>query len=459
MPDHPPSLSASTVALQLGLVLALVVINGIFVASEFALVSVRRTRIDQLAAEGSASATHVQRALRDINRFIAATQIGVTVASLVLGSTGEKILEVLFEHAFTTVGLPPLVVGISRVAISVGFAYFVMTTMHVVIGELIPKAVALQKSETVALLLVRPMRLFSTLVTPLIWLLHGLSGALLRLMGISANEGHEPVHSAEELDLLFTQSHEGGQLSTTEREILHRVVKFSDLTAREVMVPRVEIQGVPVEMTHRELKALLHDNPHTRTPVYHESLDEVVGIAHLKDLVRLAARLDNENCDADRKINLLATVREAARVPETVTIERLLGEFKRRREQMAIVIDEYGGTAGLVTMGDLLQQVFGEVHDEFDVHEPEIAERADGRIRLAGRVSISDVNERYGIGFRDDEADTIAGLILGVLGRPANVGDEVEINRASLRVEAVERLRITSVSLLLPADASEQTEN
>ena len=298
------------------------------------------------------------------------------------------------------------------------------------------------------------MTLCAKLFAPLIWVLNGTGNFLLRLFGLSSSDGHSQIHSPQELDILFTQSHEGGQLSTTEREILHRVVKFSDLTAREVMVPRVEIHGIPVEMTQRELRELLHGQPHTRTPVYHGSMDEVVGIVHLKELVKFAAALESDDASPERKVNLLPIVRETARVPETKTIDKLLVEFKRRREQMAIVIDEYGGTAGLITMGDLLQQVFGEVRDEFDLSEPEISERADGRIQLAGRASISDLNDRYGLGFRDDEADTVAGLILDALGRPAVVGDEVTINRAGLRVESVERLRITGVSLLLPVDAN-----
>jgi CBS domain containing-hemolysin-like protein len=467
MTDPSHSLSASTVALQLLLVLALVLLNGFFVASEFALVSVRKTRIDQLAAEGNSSAAAVQRALRDINRYIAATQVGITVASLVLGGLGEKTLEPLISHPLSLI-MPEAVIGVSRVAVATALAYLVMTFFHVIIGELLPKSYTLQKAEAVAMMVSRPMGLFVRLSTPLVWVLHGTGTFLLRRMGIHTSGGHAQVHSPEELDLLFTQSHEGGQLSQTERDLLHRVVKFSDLTAREVMMPRVEMQAIPHEMERDEFFAFLNgaqtvvrnssgdgngssSTPHTRTPVYRESMDEIVGIAHLKDLVRYAELLRAEQNTA--RVNLMKVTREAVRVPETITIDKLLVEFQKHRQQMAIVIDEYGGTSGLITMGDLLAQVFGDVHDEFDKPVPEIVEQQAGTIDLAGRVLIDEVNERFDTGFRCDDADTIAGLVLNKLGRPAVIGDEVEINRVRLRVLELDRLRIMRLQMRLPQDS------
>ena len=482
MQPPPHSLDFGDTAIKLLIVLTVVLLNGFFVASEFALVSLRRTRIDQMAAEGNATAALVQRTLRDLPRCIAATQVGVTVASLVLGGLGESILEPLFLPLLGWV--PPSFVGITRGGIAIGLAYFAMTTLHVVLGELIPKNLALHGAERLALIIIRPLTLFVRLCTPLIWFLNGLGNFLLRRMGIrgGAEEGAS-VHSADELDLLFTQSHEGGEISATEREILHRVVKFSDLTAREVMVPRVEMKGIPLEMARRDLVALVEGKPHTRMPVYTDSLDDVVGIVHLKDLVqavsalrRAALTTAEETARAEPAIaadwlhsvlegnsdmvSLSPFVREVARVPETITIDKMLVEFKRRRQQMAIVIDEYGGTAGLLTMGDLLEQVFGDVHDEFDAPEPEIVEKGDGRVHLPGRTLIDEINERYGCGFRSEDSDTVAGLILDVLGRPANIGDEVEINGVSIRVEAVERLRITAVSLAFnePANSATQGE-
>ncbi|MBV9468341.1 MAG: HlyC/CorC family transporter [Abitibacteriaceae bacterium] len=470
--DHPPP---ANIAVQLLTVFALVLANGFFVASEFCLVSLRKTRIDQLASEGHSGARAVQRALHDITRYIAATQVGISIVSLLLGGLGEQALEPLLAPLFSWISAPWM--GITRTGVATFFAYFIMTTMHVVIGELLPKSIALQKADTMALWLVRPLNWFTTLVTPLVWMLNILGGLLLRLLGIHPADGHTQVHSPEELDLLFEQSREGGALNETEFEILHRVVRFSDTTAREVMVPRVEMQAIPLEMSRRELNEYLRTQPHTRVPVYRGSLDDLVGIAHLKDLVLHEASLDlpatnadgvqtshhangavQPALDANASINLMPLVREAARVPETITIDRLLILFKHHRQQMAIVIDEYGGTAGLVTMGDLLEQVFGDVGDEFDAPEQEIVPRPDGRILLAGRVLIDEINDRYDLDFDADEADTMAGLVLGVLGRPAVVGDEVEINQAHLRVEDVDRLRITQLSLQLPPAQTDQAE-
>lgn len=445
-PPHLPE--AGTIFWQLAIVLALVLINGFFVASEFALVAVRKTRIDQLAAEGSRNAVIVQLALRNLDRYIAATQVGITVASLLLGGIGEPALHNILHPLFHMVGLPERGT-LSSAVVATGIAYFIMTALHVIVGELMPKGIALQTSEATCLIIGRPMLLFARIATPLIWMLNGTGNFLLKSIGFSTTSEHGAVHSPEELDLLFTQSHEGGQLTETERDILHRVVKFSDLTAREVMVPRVEVQGLPVEMPRRDLVNFVYGQPHTRAPVYSGSLDDVVGIAHLKDLVRFVASLDLDG-DAEAMINLAPLVREVARVPETLTIDRLLIEFKKRGQQMAIVIDEYGGTSGLLTMGDLLSQAFGEVRDEFDEQKPEVELRADGRILLPGKTLIDEANERFGLGFPDDEADTVAGLVLGELGRPAAVGDEVELHGARLRVESVDRLRITGISVLLP---------
>ena len=399
-----------------------------------------------MAAEGNASAVLVQRAVHDLDRYIAATQVGITVASLLLGGIGERTFHELFEPMFSF--LPAAGSGLTRGVVALGLSYFVMTALHVVVGELMPKSIALTKTEATTLVIARPMLLFARLFTPLIWMLNGTGNFLLHRIGIHSAGEHSSVHSPEELDILFTQAHEGGQLTTTERELLHRVVKFSEITAREAMLPRVEMKALPVEMSREEFLHYLRSEPHTRVPVYHGTVDEILGIAHLRDLVRFESTLSE--VEPPERINLMPILREAPRVPETITIDRLLTEFKGRQQQMAIVIDEYGGTSGLVTMGDLLHQVFGDVQDEFDAHDPEIVEREDGAIRLRGRVLIDEVNELYGLGFRSDDVDTVAGLVMNELGRPAQVGDEVEINGARLLVEEIDRLRIIALRLQLP---------
>jgi putative hemolysin len=473
--EHPPSSFTGSTALDLSIVFLLVLANAFFVASEFALVSVRKTRIDQLAAEGNRTATVVQRAVRDLDRYIAATQVGITLASLLLGGIGERSLEPILSFLFSWV--PEEWQGLTRGALVAGSAYFIMTALHVIIGELMPKSIALQRAEVTALWIGRPMSFFAAIFSPLIWLLNGIGNFLLRLLGFHAAEGHDQVHSPEELDMIFTESHKGGEINQTEFEILHRVVRFSDTNVRAVMVPRLEMQALPVRITRKELTDFLQSRPHTRIPVYQDSLDEIVGVVNTKDLEHLysrelaqelkqlksalSAKSDGQRvneADADAKIlDLTPLVIDAAFVPETIRIDRLLTELKKRRQQIAIIVNEYGVTSGLITLADMLEQVFGDLPDEAAETEPEIVQRPDGSIQLAGGVSIDEVNELFGLGFPSEEAVTMAGLVINALGRTASVGDEVEIHGVRLRVESVDRFRISSLSLFIPRDKTTES--
>ena len=461
-----------SIFIDIAIVFMLVLANSFFVASEFALVSVRRTRIDQLAAEGEGAAVVVQRAIRDLDRYIAATQVGITLASLLLGGLGEQTLEPLLTPLFSW--MPEIWLGVTRTTLVAGLAYFIMTVLHVIIGELMPKSIALQSAENTALLISRPMSFFAAVFSPLIWMLNGIGNSLLRLLGFHEAEGHSQVHSPEELDLIFTESHKGGEINQTEFEILHRVVRFSDTTARAIMVPRLEMQTLPTKLTRKELAEFLQIRPHTRIPIYWDSLDNIVGIVNSKDLEHLnnqelARELEqikaavpgqgngqrgwdgNSSTAPDEKtLELKPLALKATFVPETIRIDGLLGEFKRRRQQIAIVIDEYGGTVGLVTLADVLEQVFGDLPEEGAETEPEIIQRPDGSIQLAGGVSIDEVNELYSFGFPTDQAVTMAGLVLEALGRTAAVGDEVQIHGVRIRVEKVDRLRIATLGLFLP---------
>lgn len=474
---HAASTLTGSIVLDLTIVFVLVLANAFFVASEFALVSVRKTRIDQLAAEGSKAATVVQRAVRDLDRYIAATQVGITIASLLLGGLGEETLEPVLTPLF--LWMPEEWRGLTRTALVAGFAYFIMTALHVIIGELMPKSIALQKAERTALAIGRPMAFFAVLFSPLIWLLNGIGNFLLRLLGFHAAEGHSQVHSPEELDMIFTESHKGGEINQTEFEILHRVVRFSDTTARAIMVPRLEMQALPVTITRSALTDFLQSRPHTRIPVYRDSLDDIVGVVNSKDLEhlnnsKLSQELEqlkaglsvrnngqhtpeDEPAAPERTLDLTPLVITATVVPETIRIDKLLAEFKNRRQQMAIVIDEYGGTVGLVTMADLLEQVFGDMPDEADESEPDIIKRPDGSIQLAGSVNIDEVNERFGFGFPSQEAVTMAGLVLNALGRIAAEGDEVEVNGLRMRVEKVDRFRIVTISLFIPPEKAAES--
>jgi len=475
--DHGTVALTGSTLLDLVIVFVLVLANAFFVASEFALVSVRKTRIDQLAAEGNSAATVVKRAVHDLDRYIAATQVGITLASLLLGGLGERTLEPILTPLF--LWMPEEWRGVTRATLVAGVAYFIMTALHVIIGELMPKSIALQRAERTALLIGRPMAFFAVVFSPLIWLLNGIGNFFLGLLGFHAAEGHTQVHSPEELDMIFTESHKGGEINQTEFEILHRVVRFSDTIARAIMVPRLEMQSLPLILSHGALTSFLKSRPHTRIPVYQDSLDEIVGIVNTKDLEHLNNRelsreleqlkrivsngdnnlhaVNNHQKDGEKPLDLTPLLSDAAYVPETIRVEGLLAELKKHRQQMAIVVDEYGGTVGLITLADVLEQVFGELPDEGEEEEPEIVEREDGSIQLAGGVSIDEVNELLGFDFPTDQAVTMAGLVLNELGQIAAVGDEVEINGLRLRVEAVDRFRITSLGLFLPAK-NEETE-
>lgn len=476
--EHASSLTGS-IALDIAIVMILVLANSFFVASEFALVSVRKTRIDQLAAEGNSAAAVVQRAVRDLDRYIAATQVGITIASLLLGGIGEQTLEPILTPLFFWA--PEEWRGVTRGALVAGFAYFIMTALHVIIGELMPKSIALQRAEQTALRIGRPMTFFALAFSPLIWLLNGIGNFLLRLLGFNAAEGHSQVHSPEELDLIFTESHKGGEINQTEFDILHRVVRFSDTTARAIMVPRLEMQTLPMTITRSALTEFLQSRPHTRIPVYESSADDIVGIVNSKDLEHLINRELSQELEAvkaavsgenngqhtragarteeeEKTLDLSPFVYAAAVVPETIRIDTLLTELKKSRQQMAIVIDEYGGAVGLVTLVDLLEQVFGDLPDEeAEETEPEILRQPDGSIQVAGSVSIDEMNELFGFGFPTNEAVTMAGLLLQELGRIASVGDEVEINQIRMRVDNIDRFRITKLSLFPPAGSPNET--
>jgi len=457
--EQPPS--TGSIVTDLAIVFILVLANAFFVASEFALVSVRKTRIDQLAAEGNRTAVIVQGAVRNLDRYIAATQVGITLASLLLGGIGERALEPILSFVFGWA--PEQWWGITRTALVASCAYFIMTALHVIVGELMPKSIALQKTEATALSIGRPMAFFAVLFSPLIWLLNGVGNFLLGRLGFQPAEGHNQVHSPEELDMIFTESHKGGEINQTEFEILHRVVRFSDTNVRAVMVPRLEMQALPVTISRKGLSDFLQRRPHTRIPVYADSLDEIVGVVNSKDLehlynLELSQELNrlkstmsvggNDRPDRDDKLlDLSSLVLNAIFVPETIQVDRLLTELKRSRQQIAIIVNEYGVTAGLITVADILEQVFGDLPDEEAEAEPDILQRPDGSIQLAGGVSIDEVNELFGLGFPSAEAVTMAGLVINALGRTASVGDEVEINGLRLRVEKMDRFRIARLAL------------
>jgi CBS domain containing-hemolysin-like protein len=420
-------------------VFVLVLMNGFFVAAEFSLVSVRHTRIAELVAQGQVSAIAVQDALKNPDRVIAATQLGITLASLGLGWIGEPAVAHLLQPL---VDLFPNVVqsGISH-SISAGLAFAMITFLHVVVGELAPKSIALQNPEKTSLVVARPTLWSERIFKPIIWLLNGTGNALLRLIGVKPASGHELVHSVEELKMLVTASSEGGVVEPQEREMLHAVFDFGELLVGQVMIPRTEIIAVEADIPLEQIITLITESTYTKFPVYDDDLDTILGIVHVKDILRLMQEPGWERSTAR------SLVREPIYVPETIPVSALLQHFQDRRQHIAIVLDEYGGTAGLVTLEDLLEEIFGEVSDPFDHVSPEFQTQPDGSIWIDGMTLIEDVNAHLGLDLEDPNYYTIAGYMLGKLGRIPKVKESIEGDNVRLQVEALDGLRIARVSL------------
>jgi putative hemolysin len=419
-------------------VLVLVLVNAFFVAAEYALVSVRPTRVEELLQQGRPGARAVKKALEHLDRFIAATQLGVTVASLTLGWLGEPALSGLLEPLLAL--LPAAWVGVAGRTISAIIAFTVITFLEVVVGELMPKAIALQRAETIALVVATPTRIIGLIFNPFIWVVNGAGNFSLRLLGLEPAGGPEASHSEEELRLLVHASGESGALEVSQREMLTAVFDFGDLTAREAMVPRTEMIAIPADASLDEFIQRAIKHPFSKFPVYEGDLDHIVGIANVKDLVRVQH-------DARRTATVRGLLREALFVPDTIRLDALLRQFRAGRQHIAIVLDEYSGTSGLVTLDDLVGRILGDVADPFDKSAPDIQRLPTGAYLVNGLTNIEDVNDRLGLKLHDDFYDTIAGFVLGRLGRMARVGDTLEADGVRLKVEALDGLRISRLSV------------
>lgn len=416
----------------------LVLANAFFVAAEFALVSVRRTRIEELLAQGNNNARWVKQALADPDRFIAATQLGITLASLGLGWIGEPALSKLLQPLINL--FPAGLEDELSHGFSAGLAFAVITFLHVVIGELMPKSIALQDPERTSLIVSQPTLWIMRLMAPAIWLLNGVGNRLLKMLGFEPASAHEMVHSAGELKMLATASAESGLVNDTEEEMLHAVFDFGDMLVRQIMVPRTELIAVQADSTLEEMIEFSTQHPFTKYPVYEENLDQVIGVVHLKDMVSALHGKDKSPYIAKD------LMRDAIFIPETVRLDVLLNRFRARKRHIAIVLDEYGGTAGVVTLEDLLEEIVGEVSDPFD-DEPEIKGLPDGTSSIGGLTLIDEVNEHFNLQLTDSDYDTIAGYVLGRLGRMAQVGDVILADGAELRITTMDGLRIERLTL------------
>ncbi len=405
----------------------LILLNGVFVAAEYGLVTSRRTRIRELEREGNRRARTALRISADPPRFISAMQLGVTVTSLAIGALGEPVLAHRFEPLMATI-------------LSVFLALLVITFLHVVIGELAPKGIALNHPETTALTLSAPVRIFLAVFGPLIWLLESSTGVVLRLLGQNLPGAEHGAHSEAELRMLLSSSAEQGEIEVGEQQMLYRVFDFADKEVANVMVPRPEVVALPVELTLEEAQQVVLDQPYTRFPVYRTTIDEIVGILHIRDL--FAATHDGAD-----GVTFEELLRPASMVPQTKDLAELLTEFRRTNQHMAVVIDEYGTMDGIVTLEDLLEEIVGEIADEFDLPD-ETVERVDAdTIRIDGTFTIDDFNQQFGVDLPDEDYNTVGGFVFGELGRTAEPGDEIVHGPMNLHVDSVEGQRIDRLTV------------
>jgi magnesium and cobalt exporter, CNNM family len=424
-------------------IIVLVLLNGFFVGAEFALVRSRRTRLEAMARAGDTKARWALKGVSNISRLLSASQLGVTLASLGLGWVAEAVLGELFENLFGRIALPAFVDAALEVTIASVFALICVTYLHVVFGELAPKAAALRHPEGVARWLAPPLMAFAWVMTPFTILLNRSAQIVLRGFG-ERGEPHaeEGVHSPEELRMLVEQSQEGGALERQDADLIEGVFEFSEKNARKVMTPRTDIIALDIDATLPETLRCVEEGGFSRYPVYEDSIDNVVGLVLAKDFIKVLQQ-------PPEQFVLRKVMRDVHVVPGSREVEEVLADFKRLKEHMAIVLDEYGGTAGLVTMDDLLEEIVGEILDEYDEPGTPEAVAIAGQTLVPGAVHIADFNDRFGLVVPDEDYTTIGGYVFGALGRLPVVGDRVSVSGAVLTVREMTGRRVESIALEL----------
>ncbi|WP_036625381.1 hemolysin family protein [Paenibacillus barengoltzii] len=419
------------------IVLILVFLNGFFVAAEFSLVKVRQSRLTQLAREGNRRANYALKVNKRLDTYLSATQLGITLASLGLGWVGEPaVSELLIEPLMHKMGAtdPTL---ISTVSVAVGFA--IITFLHIVMGELAPKSLAIQKSEATSLWLSWPLLMFYRIFLPVIWLLNTAANGALRLIGIEPASESEAAHSEEEIRILMDQSAKSGVIDQDEMKLMDNIFDFSDMLAREVMLPRTDMDCLYTNLSWEENMNIVANTKHSRYPVAVEDKDQIIGFVHITDLLLP---------DPEKPLRLEEMVRPILNVPESMEISQVLRLMQKKHSQVTLVVDEYGGTAGLLTAEEILEEIVGDLHDEFEDERPDIEKITDDVYSVDGRLLIEEVNELVGSDIEDDEVDSIGGWLFKELeGTPAK-GKRKQVDRFLFEVEEASRLRITRVKVI-----------
>ena len=424
-------------AVELLLIVVCVVWNAFFVAAEYAFVSVRHTRLDELVAAGSNRARTVRRIVSDPSHFISAMQLGITLSSLALGALIQPVVARVLESAVGGVS------GGVATAAAVIVAFALITILHVVIGEIVPKSYTLPRAEAVALAVAVPMRVFFVVFSWFITFLDWLAQRFMRMLGITPTDELEGSHSEVELRMLLRQSERAGVLEPDEQQMIDKVFDFFDTPVENVMVPRPDIVALPVALTPKAAMEQVLQHPYTRYPVYDDEFDNVLGVLHVR---RLFVALQN---GAASSHDLKALLYPAHLVPETKRLGQLLTEIRRKKGHMAVVVDEYGSVSGLVTLEDLLEEIVGEIDDEFDPEDAPIVRLGPDRYRVEGGLPVEEFNERFGRGLSEEDYHTVGGIIFGELGEAPEVGDSVEIGHVKFDVATVDGTRILHADVTL----------
>jgi putative hemolysin len=417
-----------TLFLELLAVVVLLLLNAFFVASEYALVTARRTRLRELEEAGSRRARAALAITENPPRFIAAMQLGVTGTSLAIGAVGEPVLARILD---------PFLAGV----LAFGIAFLLITYLHVVVGELVPKGLALGHSESIAIAFSGPVRTFFFVFKPLIWVLQRSSDLALQALGLEPPGAEDAVYSEAELKMLLSRSASQGELQEDEQEMLYKVFDFADKEVADVMVPRPEVVALSVELPPQECLAAVVESPYTRYPVYRGSLEQILGILHVRDLFSVIAN------GGIHSIRIEELVRPAPMVPETKDLAAMLKEFRRTNQHMAIVVDEYGEMEGIVTLEDLLEEIVGEIEDEFDLPDETVERLDERRVRVHGTFPIDDFNEQFDKEMPQEDFHTLAGFVFGLIGRGPEFGDQVVWDGLKFTVIELDGARIEKIEV------------
>jgi CBS domain containing-hemolysin-like protein len=423
------------------IIAGLIVLNGVFVAAEFAIVGAPRAAIENRASEGNRLARRVLAVLEDPKQqdlYIATAQLGITVASLGLGMYGEHVLADAIYNLIGGSGLPAWVISHGFASV---LAVAILTYFHIVIGEMIPKSLALQRAEAMVLWITPPMIWIRNAVFPFVVLLNTLGNLLLKIFGVSRQaQNADQYYTSEELQLVVQESEDRGALRAESGQMLQELFEFGGLTAGEVMVPRVRLAGIPLGTTPEQIRDLLGRTPHTRYPIYERDLDHILGMVHIKDLLRVLLRHEVIGRTHARPLPL---------VPETAELDTVLATMRQERTQMVIVLDEHGGTAGAVTLQDLFEEVVGDI-EEGPARTPQVYPDAQGHLRVPGTMRIDELGQKFDLELEHEDVDSVSGLVLTVLGRPPSVGDTIRYSRLQFEVTAVKGHGVEECAVWLP---------